>query len=326
MRFWSVFYSWKTSLVATDNVCNWVCILLSLVLWWGYPSFIHPSPSSSCGHFHKLLLLSSHVIIAKGGRGQGGNMAVVGRARCCCVRQGLMSFSPHCCLHCLHMAVVVCCRQCQRWQRVRVWHGSGWQWVFAWPLSCVVVNAKGGRGRGGDVAVVGSGQCCYVRQRSMSFSPWWVRMMWGIGHEGWWWWWGWWWEERVCVCIWLWVLVSKDWLRPVRLVFCQSLNFWNRERPKTRPRLWSLTVLGISNLGQSWSSPVSVFFQSWDWTSKHYSLGWVDVSPTGWNPLSSMLAYKDNSVNCCMLYSSTEKKKKKKKKQKLVYYKINPYN
>ena len=29
-----------------------------------------------------------------------------------------------------------------------------------------------------------------------------------------------------------------------------------------------------------------------------------------------MLAYKDNSVNCCTLYSSTKKKKKKKKKCK----------
>jgi hypothetical protein len=63
---------------------------------------------------------------------------------------------------------------------------------------------------------------------------------------------------------------AKDRLRPVRPVFCRSLNFRNRERPKTRPRLQSLTVLRISGLGQSWSSPVSVFFQSWDWTSKHY--------------------------------------------------------
>jgi hypothetical protein len=63
---------------------------------------------------------------------------------------------------------------------------------------------------------------------------------------------------------------AKDRLRPVRPVFCRSLNFRNRERPKTGPRLRSLTVLQISGLGQSWSSPVSVFFQSWDWTSKHY--------------------------------------------------------
>jgi hypothetical protein len=62
---------------------------------------------------------------------------------------------------------------------------------------------------------------------------------------------------------------SKDCLRLVRPVFCQSLNFRNRERPKTGLWLWSLMVLGISGLGQSWSSPVSVFFQSWDWTSKH---------------------------------------------------------
>jgi hypothetical protein len=54
-------------------------------------------------------------------------------------------------------------------------------------------------------------------------------------------------------------------LRPVRPVFCQSSwssNFRDRERPKTGPWLLSSMVLGISGLGQSWSSPVSVFFQS----------------------------------------------------------------
>ena len=64
---------------------------------------------------------------------------------------------------------------------------------------------------------------------------------------------------------------SKDRLRLVRPVFCWSLNFQNHERLKTGPQLQSLMVLGISSLGQSWSSPVSVFFQSWDCTSKHYS-------------------------------------------------------
>jgi len=63
---------------------------------------------------------------------------------------------------------------------------------------------------------------------------------------------------------------GKDRLRLVRLVFCQSLNFQNHERPKTRPWLQSLAVLGISGLGWSWSGLVLVFFQSWDWTSKHY--------------------------------------------------------
>jgi hypothetical protein len=83
-----------------------------------------------------------------------------------------------------------------------------------------------------------------------------------------------------CVCIWLFevclclvfVFGYEFRLRPVRLVFCRSSrssNFRNRERLKTGPRLRSSTVLGISGLGQSWSSPVSVFFQSWDWTSKH---------------------------------------------------------
>jgi hypothetical protein len=77
--------------------------------------------------------------------------------------------------------------------------------------------------------------------------------------------------HELCLCL-VFVFGYEFWLRPVRLVFCrssQSSNFRDRERPKTRLRLWSLTVLGISGLGQSWSSPVSVFFQSWDWTSKH---------------------------------------------------------
>jgi len=101
----------------------------------------------------------------------------------------------------------------------------------------------------------------------MLFGPWWVPCE------------AWWWEERVCVCIWLQVLFGyefclvtssgKDWLRLVRLVFCRSLNFQSCERPKTGLQLWSLTVLRISSLGQSGSSSVLVFFQSWDWTSKH---------------------------------------------------------
>jgi len=83
-------------------------------------------------------------------------------------------------------------------------------------------------------------------------------------------------REEVCVCVRLrgvFVFGYKLRLRLVTLVFCRSSrssNFGNRERPKTRPQLWSSMVLGISGLGQSWSSPVSVFFQSWDWTSKHY--------------------------------------------------------
>ena len=74
---------------------------------------------------------------------------------------------------------------------------------------------------------------------------------------------------REDLCLYLVMSSSKDQLRLVRPVFCQSLNFQNCERLKTGPWLQSLTVLGISSLGQSWSSPVSVFFQSWDWTSKH---------------------------------------------------------
>ena len=88
-----------------------------------------------------------------------------------------------------------------------------------------------------------------------------VLTIWGGGYEGWW--------SLVgkeYVCIWLLVTSSgKNWLRPVRLVFCQSSIFWNHDRPKTSPWLQSLMVLGISSLRQSWSSPVSVFFQSWDW-------------------------------------------------------------
>jgi len=77
------------------------------------------------------------------------------------------------------------------------------------------------------------------------------------------------------VCIWLRIVFVFGYelrLRLVTPVFCwssRSSNFGNRERLKTGPQLRSSTVLGISGLGQSWSSPVSVFFQSWDWTSKH---------------------------------------------------------
>ena len=90
-------------------------------------------------------------------------------------------------------------------------------------------------------------------------------------------------REEVCVCVMLqgvFVFGYKLWLRLVTLVFCwssRSSNFGNCERPKTRLQLQSSTVLGISGLGQSWSSPVLVFFQSWDWTSKHYSSLFVVV-------------------------------------------------
>ena len=85
-------------------------------------------------------------------------------------------------------------------------------------------------------------------------------------------------REEVCVCVRLqgvFVFGYELQLRLVTLVFCQSSqssNFRNCERLKTGLWLWSSMVLGISGLGQSWSSPVSVFFQSWDWTSKHYQL------------------------------------------------------
>jgi len=79
-------------------------------------------------------------------------------------------------------------------------------------------------------------------------------------------------REEVCVCVRLrgvFAFGYELWLRPVFCQSSQSSNFGNCERPKTRPQLWSSMVLGISGLGQSWSSPVLVFFQSWDWTSKH---------------------------------------------------------
>ena len=62
--------------------------------------------------------------------------------------------------------------------------------------------------------------------------------------------------------------------RPVRTGFSRSSKFRNNERPKTRPRLRSFPVLGISGPDpvqvRSRSGPVSVFLQSQDWTYKHY--------------------------------------------------------
>ena len=179
-----------------------------------------------------------------------------GRVKYSCHIMSLLST----CLHCHCVAIVVCCCQRQRWQRVRGWHGS-WQ-VLCWPP-----------------------MCCW---HSRHLLPLWLmcvcvpRLVWWPcgccaeppACEAWWW------EERVCVCIWLQVLFGykfclvtssgKDQLRLVRPVFCWSLNFRNHERPKTRLQLWSLMVLRISGLGQSGSGSVWVFFQSWDWTSKHY--------------------------------------------------------
>jgi len=63
----------------------------------------------------------------------------------------------------------------------------------------------------------------------------------------------------------------KNWLRPVETGFYWSWIFWNGKRPKTGPWLWSESVLIISGLDRLWSSPVSVFFQSCNWTFKHYS-------------------------------------------------------
>ena len=71
-------------------------------------------------------------------------------------------------------------------------------------------------------------------------------------------------REEVCVCVRLrgvFVFGYKLQLRPVTPVFCRSSwssNFGNCERLKTGLWLQSSTVLGISGLGQSWSSPVSV--------------------------------------------------------------------
>jgi len=76
---------------------------------------IHPSPLLSCGRFH-LLLLSCCIII--GGRGRGGDVAVVGSGQCHCVRVILWLFS--------FVVIVMSCHH--RWQRARGWHGSGWQW------------------------------------------------------------------------------------------------------------------------------------------------------------------------------------------------------
>jgi len=181
--FWLVFYSWKTSLnwlrtglVATDNVCNWVSILLSLVLQQGYPSFSFRGGGESVCHHP--LSLPHHVVIIH-----------------CHCHIMLSSSAP---LHHRPVAVFIsCCYCCVTSSLPKVAEGKGvmWQWlaevdvilwgrgqcclahvtamscchrppvsiIFAWPLSCVVVNTKGGRGWGGDVAVVGSGRCCCVR-------------------------------------------------------------------------------------------------------------------------------------------------------------------
>ena len=65
------------------------------------------------------------------------------------------------------------------------------------------------------------------------------------------------------------ILRLKNQLRPLRLVFAWSLIFENVDRLKTRPQLWSWSVLRISSLDWYWSGLVSVFFQSCNWTFKH---------------------------------------------------------
>jgi len=102
--------------------------------------------------------------------------------------------------HCLPVSIIIAAMSCHHCPPVSI--------VIAWPLLCVVVNAKGSRGWGGDMAVgqcyVGCpctidtagtcrhhGWCVYmcqgwcdghvgvvlslqhVRQWSMSFGPWW---------------------------------------------------------------------------------------------------------------------------------------------------------
>jgi len=110
-------------------------------------------------------------------------------------------------------------------------------------------------------------------------------------------------REEICVCVRLqgvFVFGYEFQLRPVTLVFCQSSqssNFRNRERQKTRLQLWSLTVLGISGLGQSWSSPISVFFQSWDWTSKHY---FFPIFTGGFQLIYCSIAVYVCTHPCCM--------------------------
>ena len=76
----------------------------------------------------------------------------------------------------------------------------------------------------------------------------------------------------------------KDQLRLLRPVFAWSLIFQDTDGPKTRLQLWSWSVLGISGLDWSWSSLVSVFFQSFNWTFKHYwrsSMSW-SLLWSGW--------------------------------------------
>ena len=68
---------------------------------------------------------------------------------------------------------------------------------------------------------------------------------------------------------WIW-WSSKDWLQLVYLVFCSLNKSQFSDRPKTGLWLRSSLVLWISGPDRSWSSPGSVFLQSFNWTSKHY--------------------------------------------------------
>jgi hypothetical protein len=53
-------------------------------------------------------------------------------------------------------------------------------------------------------------------------------------------------------------------------VFRRSSQIRDSDGPETKP------VHHFSGLDRLWSGPVSVFFQSWDWTFKHYSSVWEE--------------------------------------------------
>jgi hypothetical protein len=53
-------------------------------------------------------------------------------------------------------------------------------------------------------------------------------------------------------------------------VFRRSSQIRDSDGPETGPRLRSWPVHHFSGLDRLQSGPVSVFFQSWDWTFKHY--------------------------------------------------------
>ena len=96
------------------------------------------------------------------------------------------------------------------------------------------------------------------------------------------------------------------------------LNIWKcwwTHRPDCG--LWSWSVLRISSLDRSWSGPISVFFQSSNWTFKHYkSLNCYFFPISGYSGIYSqkymtssqdinLISIKSKSMWYVFLYAST---------------------